>query len=51
MSECDLSPAAATMAELIRKISDDQLTGPTPCPDYSLGDLVDHVGGLAMAFT
>jgi uncharacterized protein (TIGR03086 family) len=51
MSECDLSAAAATMAELIRNISDDQLTGPTPCPDYSLGDLVDHVGGLTMAFT
>jgi uncharacterized protein (TIGR03086 family) len=51
MSECDLSAAAATMAELIRNISDDQLTGPTPCPDYSLGDLVDHVGGFAMAFT
>jgi uncharacterized protein (TIGR03086 family) len=51
MSDCDLSAAAATMAELIRNISDDQLTGPTPCPDYSLGDLVDHVGGLALAFT
>ena len=51
MSECDLSAAAATMAELIRNISDDQLTGPTPCPDYSLGDLVDHVGGFATAFT
>ena len=51
MSECDLSAAAATLADLVRNISDDQLTGPTPCPDYSLGDLVDHVGGLAMAFT
>jgi uncharacterized protein (TIGR03086 family) len=50
MSECDLSAAAATVAELIRNISDAQLTGPTPCPGYSLGDLVDHVGGLAMAF-
>ena len=51
MSECDLSAAATTLADLVRNISDDQLTGPTPCPDYSLGDLVDHVGGLAMAFT
>ena len=51
MSDCDLTAAVATMAELIRNISDDQLTGPTPCPDYSLGDLVDHIGGLAMAFT
>src|SRR4051812_31131292 len=51
MSECDLSAAAAKMAELIRNISDEQLTGATPCPDYSLGDLVDHVGGFALAFT
>ena len=49
--ECDLSAAAVTMAELIRNISDDQLTGPTPSADYSVGDLVDHVGGFAMAFT
>jgi uncharacterized protein (TIGR03086 family) len=51
MSDLDLSAAAATMAGLIRNISDDQLTRPTPCPAYSLGDLVDHVGGLALAFT
>ena len=51
MSEPDLSAAAATMAELIRNITDEQLTGPTPCPEYSLGDLVDHVGGFATAFT
>jgi uncharacterized protein (TIGR03086 family) len=35
----------------IRNISDEQLAAPTPCPDYSLGDLVDHVGGVALAFT
>src|SRR5829696_1927717 len=51
MSERDLSAAAATLGEMVRNISDDQLTRPTPCPDYSLGDLVDHVGGFAMAFT
>ena len=51
MSDHDLSAAATTMADLLRNVSDDQLTGPTPCPDYSLGDLVDHVGGLALAFT
>ena len=46
----DLGPAAQRMAALIRTIGDDQLDAPTPCPDYSLGDLVDHVGGFAMAF-
>ena len=51
MSASDVSAAADRLAGLIRNISDDQLSGPTPCPDYSLGDLVDHVGGLALAFT
>ncbi len=51
MSECDLHAAAAVMAELVGTVSDDQLTEPTPCPDYSIGDLVDHIGGFAMAFT
>ena len=27
------------------------LGGVTPCPAYTLGDLLDHVGGLAIAFT
>lgn len=51
MSDYDLRAAAATMSELIRNVSDDQLTEPTPCPEYSLGDLVEHVGGFAKAFT
>ena len=32
-------------------VTDDQLAGPTVCPAYSLGDLVDHVDGLSQAFT
>lgn len=51
MTRPDLEPAARRMADLIRGIHDDQLPGPTPCPAYTLGDLVDHVGGLARAFT
>lgn len=47
----DLAPAAAQMSALITNIPDDALGGRTPCPDYSLGDLVEHVGGLAKAFT
>ncbi len=47
----DLEPATRRMAELIRAVPDDRLDAPTPCPDYSLGDLVDHVGGLTLAFT
>jgi uncharacterized protein (TIGR03086 family) len=51
MAHPDLVPTATRLAELVRNVSDDQLAGPTPCPDYTLGDLIDHVGGLALAFT
>jgi len=39
------------MADLIAQVPDDLLDEPTPCPAYTLGDLVDHVSGLALAFT
>jgi len=39
------------MARLVTGVTDDQLTAPTPCPAYSVADLVDHIGGLAFAFT
>jgi uncharacterized protein (TIGR03086 family) len=51
MTMLDLSPAAAHVAALLPGIRDDQLDAPTPCPDYRLGDLLDHVGGLSLAFT
>lgn len=46
----DLGPAAARTAALVAGISDEQLAGPTPCPRYSVGDLLDHVAGLSVAF-
>jgi uncharacterized protein (TIGR03086 family) len=39
------------MADLIEQVPDDLLDGPTPCPAYTLGDLLDHVSGFALAFT
>ncbi|MGH3797517.1 MAG: maleylpyruvate isomerase N-terminal domain-containing protein [Pseudonocardiaceae bacterium] len=51
MTFVDLQPATRRMADLINGVRDDQLGGPTPCPAYSLGDLLDHVGGLTLAFT
>jgi uncharacterized protein (TIGR03086 family) len=47
----DLVPAARRTADLVAAIRDDQLNAPTPCPRYTLGDLLDHVNGLAEAFT
>jgi uncharacterized protein (TIGR03086 family) len=47
----DLEPAARELTRLVQGVRDDQLDAPTPCPDYRLGDLLEHVHGLALAFT
>jgi uncharacterized protein (TIGR03086 family) len=39
------------MAALIEDVPDGILDRPTPCPAYVLGDLLDHIGGLTLAFT
>lgn len=50
-SAVDFWPAAERLAGLVARVGDDDLGKPTPCPAYTLGDLIDHVGGLALAFT
>ena len=47
----DLGPAARQMTRLLDSVSDRQLDDRTPCPDYTVGDLIEHIGGLALAFT
>jgi uncharacterized protein (TIGR03086 family) len=44
-------PAAAATARVVAGVRDDQLAGPTPCPDWTVADLVDHIAGLTVAFT
>jgi uncharacterized protein (TIGR03086 family) len=44
----DLEPAARRLGQLVANVSDEQLRAPTPCPAYTLGDLIDHVGGLSI---
>ncbi len=51
MTLVDLEPATRRMAALIEDVRDGPLDRPTPCPAYGLGDLLDHIGGLALAFT
>jgi uncharacterized protein (TIGR03086 family) len=46
----EFEPAAHALSVLVRGIPDELLVRPTPCPAYRLGDLIDHVGGLALAF-
>ena len=50
MDPIDFTPATATLRDLVASVTDEQLTAPTPCPDYTVGDLVEHIGGLAAAF-
>jgi uncharacterized protein (TIGR03086 family) len=51
LEHVDLGPAAERLAQLVASTAGDLLEGPTPCPAYGVGDLMDHVGGLAIAFT
>ncbi|WP_420124139.1 TIGR03086 family metal-binding protein [Nakamurella sp.] len=51
MPDLDLMPAANTLGALVRQVPDERLGDPTPCPDFTVGDLVEHIGGLALAFT
>ncbi|MGW2179866.1 TIGR03086 family metal-binding protein [Streptomyces sp. NPDC001732] len=46
----DLEPAARQIASLLDGIDDRQLAGPTPCPDYTVRELLAHVVGLSTAF-
>jgi uncharacterized protein (TIGR03086 family) len=51
MTMPDFESATSALATLVQRVRDEDLDRPTPCPDYRLGDLLDHVGGFAMAFT
>ncbi|MER5969001.1 TIGR03086 family metal-binding protein [Streptomyces sp. NPDC002055] len=46
----DFGPTTRRMANLLEGVTDDLLAAPTPCPAYTLGDLVEHVDGLSRAF-
>ena len=47
----DLEPATRVLTGVVDGVRDEQLTAPTPCTERSLGDLLDHVDGLSLAFT
>ena len=48
MTVMDLGPAARRLADLIANTEPGFLERPTPCEDYTLGDLIDHIGGFAV---
>lgn len=51
MPAFDLTPAADGLAALVAAVPDAALAGPTPCPDMTVADLLDHIAGLSLAFT
>jgi uncharacterized protein (TIGR03086 family) len=46
----DLKPAASRLADLVAAVPDDALGNPTPCTEYTVGDLLDHIHGVTYAF-
>ena len=50
MDPIDFGPATETVRHLVASLTDDDLARRTPCPDYAVGDLVEHLGGLSQAF-
>jgi len=47
----DLGPAAHRVGDLLAGVKDDQLEDQTPCPETTVGDLIDHIGTFATRFT
>ncbi|MER5548743.1 TIGR03086 family metal-binding protein [Streptomyces sp. CG4] len=50
MTIVDLGPQARIVARLAESVTDDQLTGPTPCPECAVRNLLGHVQMLSVAF-
>ncbi len=42
-SVIDLKPACHRMIDVLAGVADDQLTSASPCTEYTVGDLIDHV--------
>lgn len=47
----DLKPACRQMIDVLAGVSDEHLTNPTPCAEYTVRDLIDHVDEASRAFT
>src|ERR1044072_4101231 len=50
MPAIDLKPATTKLSELVAAVPDDALANPTPCSEYTVADLLDHINGVTYAF-
>src|SRR3954452_16705512 len=46
----DFDPPVRELRALLLGVDDDELIMPTPCPDWSVAALLDHLIGLSFAF-
>jgi uncharacterized protein (TIGR03086 family) len=46
----DLRPACHRMAEVVAGIGDDRIDGPTPCSEYTVAGVVQHVDAVSQGF-
>ncbi|ONK12850.1 TIGR03086 family metal-binding protein [Streptomyces sp. MP131-18] len=46
----DLAPTARRLAALLDGVGEDRFDHPTPCPDYRVRDLLQHLLALTLAF-
>jgi uncharacterized protein (TIGR03086 family) len=46
----DLGPTANRLGDLIASVNENDLLRETPCGGYRVGDLLDHIGGVTLAF-
>ena len=46
----DIRPATDEVSRIVAGVTDDQLAATTPCSGLTVADLLDHVGGLSLAF-
>lgn len=49
-AQFDLAPVAIRVTELLPAIDEEMFSDPTPCGDYTVGDLLAHFVGLAGEF-
>ncbi|BBJ42611.1 TIGR03086 family protein [Streptomyces antimycoticus] len=47
----DLKPACRQMIDVLTGVSNEQLTSPTRCTEYTVHDLILHVDGASQGFT
>lgn len=51
MTMYDLEPAVRAATAVVAGVSDDDLTRPTPCTDWTVAAVLNHLYGLSVAFS